>query len=90
MTSKEPRPETVAKKNREKAEARSRMKECQASEGYRLSQRCRKKAEECIGWLKSIGGLSRSSHIGRIKTSQQMTRTSAAFNLVRLRKLSPM
>ena len=89
MTSKEPRPETAAKKNRERAEARSRMKERQASEGYRLSQRCRKKAEECIGWLKSIGGLSRSSHIGRIKTSQQMTLTGAAFNLVRLRKLSP-
>ena len=73
MTPKEPRPETAAKKNREKAKARSRMKERQASDGYQLSQRRRKKAEECFGWLKTIAGSGRSRHVGRWKIHSNST-----------------
>ena len=36
--------------------ARRRMKQRMKTEGYRLSQRCRKKIEECFGWLKVVGG----------------------------------
>ena len=70
-------------------EARQRMKARQSGEGYRLSQKCRKKVEECFGWLKSIAGLARSRTVGRWKLQQMLEIGAAAFNLVRLRKLKP-
>ena len=63
------------------------MKGRLASDGYRLSQKCRKKVEECFGWIKTVGGLARSRHVGRWKIRQQMELAAAAYNLVRLRKL---
>ena len=88
---KDPRdPEKVAsKKQRPGVEARHRMKTRQGSEGYRLSQKCRKKVEECFGWLKTIAGLDRSRTVGRWKLQQMLEMGAAAFNLVRLRKLKP-
>jgi len=74
---------------RANAEARHRMKARQASEGYRLSQRCRKKLEEAFGWLKSIAELGRSRVVGRWKMQQLWEVGAAAYNLVRLRKLAP-
>jgi transposase len=76
-------------KERLKVEARQRMKARQGTEGYRLSQKCRKKVEECFGWLKSIAGLGRSRTVGRWKLQQMLEIGAAAFNLVRLRKLKP-
>ena len=70
-------------------EARQRMKGRQSGEGYRLSQKCRKKVEECFGWLKTIAGLGRSRTVGRWKLQQMLEIGAAAFNLVRLRKLKP-
>ena len=70
-------------------EARQRMKARQSGEGYRLSQKCRKKVEECFGWLKTIAGLGRSRTVGRWKLQQMLEIGAAAFNLVRLRKLKP-
>ena len=70
-------------------EARQRMKARQSGEGYRLSQKCRKKVEECFGWLKTIAGLGRSRTVGRWKLQQMLEIGAAAFNLVRLRKLNP-
>jgi transposase len=70
-------------------EARQRMKGRQSGEGYRLSQKCRKKVEECFGWLKTIAGLARSRTVGRWKLQQMLEIGAAAFNLVRLRKLKP-
>jgi transposase len=70
-------------------EARQRMKGRMASEGYRLSQKCRKKIEESYGWLKSIGGLARSRVVGRWKLKQLLEIGAAAYNLVRMRKLKP-
>ena len=65
------------------------MKTRMASEGYRLSQKCRKKIEEGYGWLKSIGGLARSRVVGRWKLKQLWEIAAAAYNLVRLRRLTP-
>ena len=70
-------------------EARHRMKTRMASDGYRLSQKCRKKIEEVFGWLKTIGGLGRSRVVGRWKLKQLLEVGAAAFNLVRLRSLKP-
>lgn len=55
----------------------------------RLSQRCRKKIEECFGWLKEIAGLGRSRVVGRWKLQQLLEIGAAAYNLVRLRKPKP-
>lgn len=88
MTSTPPRdPEKAPAKDRTKVAARQRMRERQTSEGYRLSQKCRKKVEECFGWLKTIAGLGRSRVVGRWKLQQLLDLGAAAFNLLRLRKL---
>jgi transposase len=88
---KEPRnpAEVPYRKHRPGVEARQRMKARMATEGYRLSQKCRKKIEEGYGWLKTIGGLVRSRLVGRWKLRQLMEIAAAAYNLVRLRKLKP-
>lgn len=70
-------------------EARQRMKTRMESEGYRLSQKCRKKIEEGFGWLKTIGGLDRSRVVGRWKLKQLLEIGAAAYNLLRLKKLQP-
>ena len=57
--------------------------------GRLLSQKCRKKVEECFGWLKTIAGLDRSRTVGRWKLKQALEMGAAAFNLVRLRQLKP-
>lgn len=67
---------------------RQRMRRRQKSKGYTLSQRCRKKIEEGIGWMKTIGGLFRTRLIGRQKTNLQAHVSAAAFNLVRMRSLT--
>jgi transposase len=76
-------------KRRPGVAARQRMKERTASEGYRLSQKCRKKVEECFGWLKTIAGWDRCRTVGRWKLRQGLQVAAAAFNLIRLRKLKP-
>lgn len=83
-------PNSVKQKDRVPGiEARQRMKERMSTEGYGLSQRCRKKIEECFGWLKSVAGLSRGRVVGRWKLRQSMEVAGAAFNLLRLRTLAP-
>lgn len=68
--------------------ARHRMKQRMQSKAYELSQRCRKKIEECFGWLKSVAGMRRSRTIGRWKLRQMLEVSAAAFNLVRMRQLA--
>jgi transposase len=82
-------PETVNDQRRPGVEARQRMKSRQSGEGYRLSQKCRKKIEECFGWLKTVAGWDRCGTVGRWKLEQGLKLAAAAFNLVRLRKLRP-
>jgi hypothetical protein len=69
--------------------ARHRMKKRMQKEGYQLSQRCRKKVEECFGWLKTVARLDRCRTAGRWKLQQLLELGAAAFNLVRMRKLAP-
>jgi transposase len=82
-------PEKVRRQDRPKAGARRRMKDRLQTEGYRLSQKCRKKIEEVFGWLKGIAGLGRSRVVGRWKLRQLYEIGAAAYNLVRLRTLKP-
>lgn len=69
--------------------ARRRMKRRMRRLGYQLSQKCRKKVEECFGWLKTVAGLDRCRTVGRWKLQQLLELGAAAFNLVRLRRLAP-
>lgn len=83
-------PKTVTHKARLPGiRARRRMKRRMRSKAYRLSQRCRKKIEECFGWMKSVARMGRSRTVGRWKLRQMLEISAAAFNLVRLRRLAP-
>ena len=82
-------PEEVKPHEKANTEARHRMQGRQSSEGYRLSQKCRKKIEEVFGWLKGVAGMGRSRWVGRWKLQQGLELSAAAFNLVRMRKLAP-
>ena len=83
-------PKTVQHKKRLPGiRARRRMKRRMKTKAYQLSQRCRKKVEECFGWLKSVAGMGRSRLVGRWKLRQLLELSAAAFNLVRMRRLAP-
>ena len=56
--------------------------------GYRISQKKRKRIEECFGWLKTIALLRKVRHRGLFKVGWVFTFACAAYNLVRLRNLS--
>lgn len=57
-------------------------------EGYRISQRKRKRIEECFGWLKTIALLRKVRHRGVEKVDWVFAFACAAYNLVRMRNLS--
>jgi transposase len=57
--------------------------------GYDLSQKKRKRIEECFGWLKDIALLRKLKHRGLFKVAWIFTFAAAAYNLVRMRKLIP-
>jgi transposase len=56
--------------------------------GYAVSQRIRKRVEECFGWLKTVGGGRKLRYIGRAKNHLWATVSVAAYNLVRMASLS--
>jgi hypothetical protein len=56
--------------------------------GYALSQRKRKRVEECFAGLKTIGRLAKRRHRGIFKVGWLFTFAAAAYNLVRLRNLA--
>src|SRR6201982_1140827 len=56
-------------------------------EGYALSQKKRKRIEECFGWLKTIALLRKVRHRGTLKVDWIFTFACAAYNLVRMRNL---
>jgi hypothetical protein len=56
--------------------------------GYKISQRKRKRIEECFGWLKTIAGLRKVRHRGVGKVAWIFTFACAAYNLVRMRNLA--
>ena len=57
-------------------------------EGYRISQRKRKRIEECFGWLKTVALLRKVRHRGLFKVDWVFTLACAAYNLVRMRNLT--
>ncbi|MCV2218527.1 IS5 family transposase [Thauera sp. Sel9] len=57
------------------------------TEGYRISQRKRKRVEEIFGWLKTVGGLRKTRFIGQAKTQMVAFISGAAYNLLRIAKL---
>jgi len=54
---------------------------------YSLSQKKRKRIEECFGWLKTIALLRKVRHRGTLKVDWIFTFACAAYNLVRMRNL---
>src|SRR5215831_12546872 len=52
--------------------------------GYAISQRKRKRIEECFGWMKTIALVRKVRHRG----IEKFTFAAAAYNLVRMRKLA--
>ena len=56
--------------------------------GYAVSQRKRKRVEECFGWLKTIALLRKVRHRGIFKVAWAFTFAAAAYNLVRMRNMA--
>jgi transposase len=56
--------------------------------GYALSQRKRKRIEECFGWLKTIALLRKVRHRGVSRVDWIFAFACAAYNLVRMRNLA--
>jgi transposase len=56
--------------------------------GYAVSQKKRKRIEECFGWLKTIALMRKVRHRGVCKVHWIFTFACAAYNLVRIRNLS--
>lgn len=57
-------------------------------EGYAVSQRLRKRIEECFGWMKTIGPMRKTKFRGRERIDWQFTLTAAVYNLTRMRNLT--
>lgn len=55
--------------------------------GYAVSQRRRKRIEECFGGLKDIALLRKLKHRGLFRVGWIFTFAAAAYNLVRIRNL---
>ena len=70
------------------AEARRRARRRMRQLGWALSQRIRKRVEEIVGWMKTVGGVARTRHVGRWKIAQVATLVGAAYNLIRLARLA--
>jgi transposase len=57
--------------------------------GYAVSQWIRKRVEEVFGWMKTVGGLRRTRYRGRDRVQMHAYLVAAAYNLLRIAKLSP-
>ena len=55
--------------------------------GYQVSQQKRKRIEEIFGWLKTVGLLCKLRHRGTARVNWIFIFATAAYNLVRMRKL---
>ena len=55
--------------------------------GYAISQRKRKRIEECFGWLKTIALMRKVRYRRVCRVDWIFTFACAAYNLVRMRKL---
>ncbi|MBI2856925.1 MAG: IS5 family transposase [Chloroflexi bacterium] len=57
-------------------------------EGYRISQRIRKRVEEIFGWVKTVGGGRKLRYRGVERNQLWAEVTLAGYNLVRIAKLT--
>lgn len=57
--------------------------------GYAVSQRIRKRVEEIFGWAKTVGCFRQTRFRGRARTQLAAHLVAAAYNLLRIAKLSP-
>lgn len=57
------------------------------SNGYKLSQRVRKRIEEIFGWMKTVGLLRKTRYRGIAKTQSWIHFLGATYNLVRMANL---
>jgi hypothetical protein len=57
-------------------------------DGYAVSQKRRKRMEECFGWMKTVALLRKVRHRGIFKVGWVFTFAAAACNLVRMRNLA--
>jgi transposase len=80
-------PGTKIKGESEHHRARRRAKRRMQSGAYRASQRMRKFIEPVIGWMKHIGGLSRTRFIGHERIQDDAMLVAAGWNLLRLTRL---
>ena len=62
-------------------------RENDATQGYRVSQRIRKRVEEIFGWMKSYGGLRKTRFRGAVRTQQTAHFVGAAYNMLRIANL---
>jgi hypothetical protein len=56
-------------------------------EGYKMSQKVRKRVEEIFGWIKTVGGGRKLRYKGVNRNQLWAELTTAAYNLVRMAKL---
>jgi hypothetical protein len=57
--------------------------------GYAVSQKKRKRIEECFGWMKDIALLRKLKHRGLFEVGWVFAFAAAAYNPVRMRNLIP-
>jgi len=57
-------------------------------QGYSISQRIRKRVEEIFGWGKTVGNFRRTRYRGRARTQLCAYFVAAAYNLVRIARLT--
>ena len=57
-------------------------------DGYRFSQRARKRIEEVFGWVKTVGGGRKLRYRGIARNRLWAEMTIAGYNLVHLAKLT--
>lgn len=56
-------------------------------EGYRTSQRIRKRVEEIFGWMKTVGGMRRTRYRGRDRNQAWAYVVAGTYNLLRMARL---
>jgi IS5 family transposase len=57
-------------------------------DGYRISQRIRKRVEEIFGWLKSVANFRKTRYRGIERTQLAAHFNGAAYDLLRIAKLT--
>jgi len=57
-------------------------------DGYRISQRARKRVEEIFGWLKTVANFRKTRFRGIERTQLAAHLSGAAYNLLRIAKLT--